>query len=514
MTTTPTETTPIETQTDNITETTEAETPLKTVTIKIDSSIRSPFNNGKFEGWGTSLCWWANRLGYSDSLAEQAATLFYDAEKGLGMNIARYNIGGGDDPTHDHITRTDSEVPGFLYYNEENGKFEYDIKADSNQRNVLLRAMKAAGDEFIAEAFANSPPYFMTVSGCTSGSNDAISNNLKEDCFDDFAEYLAEVALIYKNEYGVDFQSISAMNEPTTNYWKANSPKQEGCHFDAGETQSTMFLELSRSLAKRGLEDILVVASDETSIDSQIQAFKKLSDEAKAVVARIDTHTYGGSQRKQLRELAVTSGKNLWMSEVDSGNTIGGAAAGEMGAALYFARSIIDDMNGLLPSAWIMWQAIDNHVCAEGYNGNKDSGMPNLSGGFWGLAVADHDKDTIVLSKKYYAYGQFSRYIRPGYTILYTMSESAMAAYSEENKQLVIVAVNKDADAKTANIPLGGFEWKDGITASVIRTSGDMATGENWAELPAVDVGAEGLSVTLKEFSITTYVINGIEYKK
>ena len=57
MTTTPTETTPIETQTDNITETTEAETPLKTVTIKIDSSIRSPFNNGKFEGWGTSLCW-------------------------------------------------------------------------------------------------------------------------------------------------------------------------------------------------------------------------------------------------------------------------------------------------------------------------------------------------------------------------------------------------------------------------------------------------------------------------
>lgn len=510
MTTTPAETT---TPVESTTQTPEPEVPLKTINIKIDASTRSPFNGGKFEGWGTSLCWWANRLGYSDSLAQQAATLFFDAEKGLGMNIARYNIGGGDDPTHDHITRTDSEVPGFLYYNEESGKFEYDINADANQRNVLLRAMKAAGDDFIAEAFANSPPYFMTVSGCTSGSKDASSNNLKEDCFDDFAEYLAEVSLIYKNEYGVDFQSISAMNEPTTNYWKANSNKQEGCHFDAGETQSTMFVELSKSLAKRDLQDILVVASDETSIDSQIQAFKKLSDEAKAVVARIDTHTYGGSLRKQLRELAVTSGKNLWMSEVDSGNTLGGTAAGEMGAALYFARSIIDDMNGLLPSAWIMWQAIDNHVCAEGYNGNKDSGMPNLSGGFWGLAVADHDKDTIVLSKKYYAYGQFSRYIRPGYTILYTMSESAMAAYSEENKQLVIVAINKDADAKIANITLDGFVWEEGTKASVIRTSGDMATGENWAELPAVEVGAEGLSVTLKEFSITTYVIDGIEYK-
>ena len=24
----------------------------------------SPFNGGKFEGWGTSFCWWPNRIGY------------------------------------------------------------------------------------------------------------------------------------------------------------------------------------------------------------------------------------------------------------------------------------------------------------------------------------------------------------------------------------------------------------------------------------------------------------------
>ena len=33
----------------------------------------SAVNGGVFEGWGTSLCWWANRVGYSETLAQLAA---------------------------------------------------------------------------------------------------------------------------------------------------------------------------------------------------------------------------------------------------------------------------------------------------------------------------------------------------------------------------------------------------------------------------------------------------------
>ena len=125
----------------------------------IDPTKGSPFNNGKFEGWGTSLCWWANRIGYSDALAQKAAELLFNAETGLGMNIARYNIGGGDDPTHRHITRTDSMMPGFWVLDGATGEHIFDGTKDENQRNVLLRAMAACGSEFIVEAFSNSPPY-------------------------------------------------------------------------------------------------------------------------------------------------------------------------------------------------------------------------------------------------------------------------------------------------------------------------------------------------------------------
>ena len=80
--------------------------------VKVTPKNASVTNNGKFQGWGTSLIWWANRMGYSEKLANDAADLFFNSEKGIGYNIMRYNIGGGDDPTHHHITRTDSMIPG------------------------------------------------------------------------------------------------------------------------------------------------------------------------------------------------------------------------------------------------------------------------------------------------------------------------------------------------------------------------------------------------------------------
>ena len=70
------------------------------VHIKINPPAASSADDAVFEGWGTTLCWWANRLGYSDALSQQAAEAFCDPDNGLGLNILRYNIGGGDDYPH------------------------------------------------------------------------------------------------------------------------------------------------------------------------------------------------------------------------------------------------------------------------------------------------------------------------------------------------------------------------------------------------------------------------------
>ena len=61
-----------------------------------------------FEGWGTSLCWFANVAGgYPDPQRNYLADLLFDLKKGLGLQICRYNIGGSGWGTLD--------VPNFRY---------------------------------------------------------------------------------------------------------------------------------------------------------------------------------------------------------------------------------------------------------------------------------------------------------------------------------------------------------------------------------------------------------------
>ena len=259
---------------------------------------------------------------------------------------------------------------------------------------------------------------------------------------------------------------------------------------------------------ERNLKDIQISVSDETSIDTQITSYNKLSEQAKKIITRIDTHTYGGTQRDQLRQLAEKAGKNLWMSEVDGGG-VEGTNAGEMGAALWLANRIITDLNLLRASSWIIWQVIDNHISKEGYNGKKDSGMVNLNGGFWGVAVADHDKNEIILTQKYYAFGQFSRYIRPGYTIIGAYN-GAVAAYDSAGKKCVIVAINTDGSDKSTDFDLSSFS-KIGSRVDVIRTSGSMSNGEHWAELDPLTTKGKIFSASLKAYSITTFIVQGVE---
>lgn len=191
------------------------------------------------------------------------------------------------------------------------------------------------------------------------------------------------------------------------------------------------------------------------------------------------------------------------MSEVD-GNGTAGTNAGEMASGLWLAGRITTDCNDLNASAWILWQVIDSHICAAGYNGKKDGGMVNTSGGFWGTAVADHDKDTIVLTKKYYAFGQYSRYIRPG-MIMLNSSGTTMAALDKENNQLVMVAYNTSGSASDLTFDLSQFDTV-GAKAKVIRTS---AT-ENWADAGTAAVSNNQLKVSLAANSVTTFILDGV----
>lgn len=496
-----------------------AQSPVMDAEIALDPAPAnsSPFNGGVFEGWGTSLCWWANRIGYSDKLTDAAVDAFFDPEKGLGLNIARYNIGGGDDPSHRHITRSDSNMPGFAqpvpspvpgaFEVDDDGivLYQYDWERDRNQMNVLTKICRHNPDTLV-EVFSNSPPYFMTWSGCSGGGRgEHKDNNLRPEYVPVFAEFLADVVKHMRDDLHFKLNSIDPFNEPSSGFWGAYSNKQEGCDIRDNRLKSRIITELDKALRRRGVRDgILIAVADETSMDLSIDTYKALSPDAKKAVDRINTHSYSGSRRGELMDLAKSEKKHLWMSEVDGNGTIGGQAAGDMGGPLWLAKRIIQDMNVMRPSAWVLWQVIDRH--RSDFNAAERANT-SVAGSYWGLGIADHFEEKLLLGKRYYAFGQFTRYIRPGDRII-ASSPYTLAAYNSESARIVIVAVNDSGTERPVTFDLRAFDRIPADFAKVIRTSGPANRGENWNEdIPPVSVFHNMLPVRLAPYSITTFVI-------
>jgi O-glycosyl hydrolase len=170
--------------------------------VSIDSALRLR----PFEGWGTSLCWWANVVGkwHNESKINEIADLLFSAEKGLGMNIVRYNLGGGQNPPNGENFRIGADIP---CYQPEPGIWDWN--ADAGQRKILFKAKDRAIDIF--EVFSNTPPAWMIKNHSTAGADDR-RNNLKDDHYKQFAEFVTEVIKHFRDEWGITFRTLSLFN--------------------------------------------------------------------------------------------------------------------------------------------------------------------------------------------------------------------------------------------------------------------------------------------------------------
>lgn len=249
----------------------------KTTFIKIDpvQTYQS------IEGWGSSLCWWAAQVGnWDESKVDSIVDLITSPDK-LNMNIFRYNIGAGDDPSHidGHMVKGKgkrAEMEGF----KASSDAPYDWSADKGQRIMMLK-IKGKRPDAIFEAFSNSPPHWMTFSGCSAGNIDPMHDNLKPEYYGAFCDYLVDVCKHYKDQYGIEFKTLEPFNESTSNYWN-NQGSQEGCHFNS-ETQMKIIRMISPKLKASGLQTMLS-ASDETNIAAFITVVKQYQSIGRAHV--------------------------------------------------------------------------------------------------------------------------------------------------------------------------------------------------------------------------------------
>jgi len=475
-----------------------------------------------WQGWGTSLCWWANAVGgwtmegvSGKQKREEIMELTF-SESGLGLNIVRYNAGGGDDPDHTHMSDY-RDMPGIF----SSPYASADLSADANQLYVLAEAKRIREEtakkngtetDFVSEIFNNSPPYYMTESGCSSGNSNAADENLSSLSYDDFVRWYADVVEVL-GEAGYTFDYIQPMNEPGSDYWAAYG-SQEGNRVYAGDNQSELLVRLKSELKSRGLDALQVTCGDETSSMLAFENYSDLTPAAKAVSDKLNYHIYSKSDesRMLLGDLVYGEERNfsgaekqLWMSEICYGADIPDSHD-DMTYALELASDIRKDAYLAGASAWVFWQVVESELANLSYGNNyglihgvfqdEEHNEYGVDMSAAGLAKGDY-----FLTKQYYALGQYSKYIGSGYKIVWTGDENAVAALSPDGKRLVLVVSNPEASAKKVNYFFSGF---DGARAERVETSKD----KNWQQ-SEVGVFNGILKDTVAGESIVTYVIDG-----
>ncbi|MEH7352383.1 glycoside hydrolase [Neobacillus drentensis] len=481
-------------------------------TIKLDPS----YQHEPLDGWGTALVWFANVTGgWPDELRNQLADDLF-GEDGLNFNIARYNIGGGDSPETKPYMRKGGAVPGYWNRPAEFGPPEgnpegwkeqenwwdpenpdhWNWNADANQRWWLEAAKSRGADTF--EAFSNSAPYFMTRSGYVSGNTKPGEENLKADQFGNFASYLTTVVDHLQKDLDIEFKTLSPINEPS-GFWKALD-RQEGSNWPVA-AQAKIINEVKKQLAEKQLNTV-VSAMDESTPQGFISDWDQYNAETRANITGLNVHTYWPEHQIGVRDIAKSSGKRLWMSEVDLSPGGIGQNHADIRTGLGLSERITSDIQKLEPEAWVLWQAIEDEV-----NMN-----PEHENGNWGLIQVDFDpkdfsKVKIYKNKKYYAMGNYSKFIRPGSQVINSNSSSTLAAINKQDESLVLVYTNSTTEEKELNFDLSGFGTvKDDAEAVPYVTS---AT-DNIAKGSAIKISDKKLSAVVKPQSITTFVVSKV----
>ena len=439
------------------------------------------------EGWGSSLCWWAHMVGQWDDEAKIDEIVdLLTAPDQLNMNVFRYNIGGGDDPSHystpdtpGHMAKgkgVRAEMEGFKP--TEDGPYNW--AADAGQRKIMLK-IKAKRPDAIFEAFSNSPPYWMTYSGCSAGNKSSAANNLKPEYYEAFCDYLIEVCQHYKTQYGIEFKTLEPFNEPQTHYWGALGG-QEGCHFDI-ESQIKLIPILHQKLQDSGLNTV-ISASDETDISSFIKAMTAYNQAGNIMpkIGQINTHTYSGSDQERIlaKNISARAGKTLWQSETGPMDVKGRGFKNNLG----LAQKQFRDLKLMQPTVWCDWQML------EEYNDT------------WCVISSNFKNETYQTIKNFYVRMQVTQFIKPGYKVVEVNNTDALAAISADKKEAVLVIINNSGEDKKLRLDLSGFALTK-AEAKAYRTS----VTENCKPQAPIKIKGSMLKYKFPDKSISTFII-------
>lgn len=429
-----------------------------------------------FEGFGTSSAWWSQTI-ENEETAREIARLLYDDETGLGLDIYRYNIGGGEKENPDcRIGDVNRRTESFYVLNKETGEYEYDFTRDANARRMLDMAVEYGAKEVIL--FCNSPHFSMTASGHASGGLTEYASNLPKENYMEFVDYVLTIADWFVSQ-GYPVTAISPINEPMWK-WGGDWVGQEGCHYTADETVAVLEL-FALEMQKRNSPYKL---SGPESGQLSPEYYEYIDKFFESEILNDFCDTYSGH--------SYWIDNNYWV-KTDVGNKFANQYPDKklemsewcelplkidsttIDSGLYKANIIAQDLNLMNAVSWQSWTAVNGDGLMEIINGE------------------------LVIYSRYYAYKQFANFIKPGMTRIDVLdsfkddSKVVSTAFKGDDETVIVLINNEETPQ---DIKLYGFY--DSMEAHLTDATHNC---ENTYS------GEFERKITLPEKSITTVIL-------
>lgn len=444
------------------------------------------------------------RLG--EPLASEMLDLVFDDEAGIGLDMARVMVGDGGvgtwgDQLYDGPTQTIQPEPGSFVWDQPNWD---EVKDDFDEYQIwLMREAQARGvDTILASAW--SAPAWMKENGSVVRTADGAPNRLRDDMYDEFATYLAEYVLGYEREFGITITHVSPTNEPdvTTGYSSSLWTPEELRVFVRDH--------LGPTFDQRGVEAEIVLGEG-VRFDESFALPAITDPAANRYVDVVAAHGYAGlidGATRAAPDAFATSqelGKRIWQTEyMNQGSPRNGLFVNNtITDGLRYAELIGNLFNETGTSAYFWWWPVANNG-ADGSDlirlvndGSPQSGNPTETGEY-------------RIFKRYYAIGQYSRFVDPGYVLLGTTPQPAPGVTVTGFKDprtgdFTVVVVNENPQDVEVDLSLAdGFPLpsRRPTALAAYRTS----ASENLVRLDDVRVRDAELTTTLRAGSVTTFV--------
>jgi len=337
-------------------------------------------------GFGASGAWWAQHVGRWPEACRKPILDLLFTERGAHLSVYRFNVGAGDGrEIRDRWRRTETfeTAPG-----------QYDWTRDAGAVAVLGEVRARGVERFVF--FANSPPARLTRSGRVSGGEGG-GPNLRDDARDAFARYLVDVASHFRRTLDLPHVAVSPVNEPQWR-WGKDGRGQEGCHYTPEQTAGVVRAVVER--VRTSGEPLRVEAPESGKWGGEAAAYADAlfaDADLRRTLGEFAVHSYW-SDRRQKAALARHvreryPGVGFAMTEwcqMTRGRDTG------MASALVLAGTVHDDLTVADVATWQLWIAVSRYNYHDG------------------LIYVDERAQTFETTKRLWALGNYSRFVRPG----------------------------------------------------------------------------------------------------